>query len=88
MLSFALQKAEFDWDSKTKGLLLGILSVGYFSGPVGGLLAMKYGGVTIFGLGIGVTAVLTIFTPFIVRFNFYLYLVVRILEGVFDVHRQ
>lgn len=59
--------------------------MGYLFSPVGGLLAIKFGGVTIFGLGIAGTALLTLFTPLLIRINFYLYFFARVIEGVFEV---
>lgn len=48
---------------------------------------MKFGGTNIFAIGIGVTALLTVFTPLLVKANVYLLLVVRIVEGIFEVSK-
>lgn len=37
-----------------------------------------------FGLGIGATALLTLFTPMAAKYNFYVLLAVRIVEGIFE----
>lgn len=54
---------------------------------LGGYLAVKFGGTNIFAIGIGVTALLTVFTPLLVKANVYLLLVVRIVEGIFEVSK-
>ncbi|CAG9817211.1 unnamed protein product [Phaedon cochleariae] len=76
---------EFDWDSKIQGYVLSSFFYGYVVTPlVGGFAATKFGGRTVFGIGIGVTAFLTIITPFAVKSSVYLFIVVRILEGLFE----
>ena len=67
------------------GFILSVFSIGYICGPLGGLLALKFGATTIFGLAAAFTAVLTIFTPFLVRLHISAYLVARFFEGVFEV---
>ena len=51
----------------------------------GGWLAARYGGRWIFGLGIVMTAILTLLTPVAAYTNAWLILVVRFLEGLFEV---
>lgn len=53
--------------------------------PVGGVIAAKCGGVRIFSLGIFLTAVLTLLTPFLIRSNFILFAITRVLEGIVEV---
>lgn len=52
---------------------------------IGGLLGVKFGGVKVIGFGILSTAVLTIFTPMIVRYSVYLLIVLRVIEGFLEV---
>ncbi|XP_065208352.1 sialin-like isoform X2 [Planococcus citri] len=78
------QKPEFAWDMKTKAWLLSLFSYGYACAIFGGYLSTKYGGVTVNGLGILLTAILTILSPFFLRVNFYLFAIGRIVEGTFD----
>ncbi|CAH1100735.1 unnamed protein product [Psylliodes chrysocephalus] len=78
-------KREFDWDSKLQGYILSSFFYGYLTTQfLGGYLAVKFGGTNIFAIGIGVTALLTVFTPLLVKANVYLLLVVRIVEGIFE----
>lgn len=80
-----IQKPEFDWDSQKKGLVLSSFFYGYITTQFfGGLLASKIGGTLIFGLGIGATAILTLLTPLAAKYNFWMLLAVRIVEGVFE----
>ncbi|XP_065208528.1 vesicular glutamate transporter 3-like isoform X2 [Planococcus citri] len=48
---------------------------------------MKFGGATLITLSTLVVSILTIFTPWIIRYNFYLYIVLRIIEGVTQIFR-
>ena len=47
-------------------------------------MSSKIGGNLIFGVGIGMTAILTILTPLAAKTNFYVLVAVRIIEGVFE----
>lgn len=84
-VSVNFQAADFDWNSKTKGFVLSVFSIGYLFGPFGGVLALKYGGATIFGAGVALTALLTVLSPFLLRLNFYAFILGRLLEGIFEV---
>ncbi|XP_065208441.1 vesicular glutamate transporter 3-like isoform X2 [Planococcus citri] len=75
---------EFDWDSRTKGLILGAFSYGIAASIFGGYLAMKFGGSTIIGAGVAITAIITIFNPSIIRYSFHLFLIARAIEGVVE----
>lgn len=52
---------------------------------LGGILASRFGGRKVFGIGVGVTALFTLITPWVATVNVYLLLVVRIIEGIFEV---
>ncbi|KAJ8967879.1 hypothetical protein NQ317_016091 [Molorchus minor] len=61
---------EFNWDTKLQGYILSSFFYGYITTPlIGGYLAAKLGGKTIFGIGIGATAILTILTPWLATLN-------------------
>jgi len=51
----------------------------------GGILAQKYGGKHVFGVGIFLTAVLTLMTPIAARIGPAYMIGVRVLEGVGEV---
>ncbi|XP_056636501.1 uncharacterized protein LOC130445018 [Diorhabda sublineata] len=78
-------KQEFDWDSKLQGYILSSFFYGYITTQIiGGYIAARFGGKRIFVLGIGITALLTIFTPIIAKTNVYFLIGVRIIEGIFE----
>ena len=54
----------------------------------GGLLATLFGGKWVFGIGILITSLLTILTPFAARFNVNLFIALRIAEGIGEVGPQ
>lgn len=75
----------FDWDSRDKGLVLSSFFYGYICTQfVGGYLGYRFGGVKIFAMGIGVTALLTLLTPLAAKTSLTLLLTVRIIEGIFE----
>lgn len=75
--------AEFNWDSKTQGMVLGSFYYGYIVLQIpGGWLATKIGGTRIFGAALFFASVLTLFTPAAARFSVYALITLRVLEGV------
>ncbi|XP_031570159.1 vesicular glutamate transporter 1-like [Actinia tenebrosa] len=74
---------EFDWTSEVQGIILGSFYYGYavFQIPAG-MLALRYGGKPVFGFAILIASILTVVTPPIVRYNFKLFIVLRIFEGL------
>ncbi|CAB4014344.1 sialin-like, partial [Paramuricea clavata] len=75
--------AEFNWDPKLQGLILGSFFFGYITTQIpGGFLASKYGGKSLFGGGILLASILTMLTPVATRRSVYLLIALRILEGV------
>jgi len=75
--------AEFNWDSKTQGIVLGSFYYGYIVLQIpGGWLAAKIGGTRIFGLALFIASVLTLLTPLAARTSVYALIVLRVLEGI------
>lgn len=69
------------------GWVLGSFFYGYLLTQIpGGLLATRFGGRWVFGIGIFMTALLTLFTPLAAATNVYLLMGLRALEGFFEVH--
>ncbi|CAH1368173.1 hypothetical protein MTP99_009511 [Tenebrio molitor] len=78
-------RPEFDWDSKIQGHVLSSVFYGFTSSQLfGGWLSAKIGGKKMFGIGIGVPALLTLMTPWCAKRSVYLLLTIRIIEGVFE----
>uniref|UniRef100_A0A1A9W4V1 Sialin n=1 Tax=Glossina brevipalpis TaxID=37001 RepID=A0A1A9W4V1_9MUSC len=76
---------DFPWDSKQKGLILSSFFYGYILTQfAGGFIGSKIGGNLVFGIGIGTTAILTLFTPLAAKHSLELLLAVRIIEGIFE----
>jgi len=83
---FWLQASEFDWSPELRGAILSSFFYGYISTQlIGGLLGAKIGGVKLIGYGVLCTAFLTILTPMAARYSVYLVIVLRVIEGVFEV---
>ncbi|XP_073838325.1 major facilitator superfamily transporter 9 [Musca autumnalis] len=76
---------DFPWDSKQKGLILSSFFYGYILTQfLGGFIGAKIGGNLVFGMGIGATAILTLFTPMAAKTSLEVLLAVRIIEGFFE----
>ncbi|XP_060516790.1 sialin-like isoform X1 [Cylas formicarius] len=76
---------EFDWSNEMQGYILSSFFYGYITTQLlGGYLSARFGGKIIFGAGIGVTALLTLVTPWLASAHVYLLLAVRIIEGIFE----
>lgn len=83
---FWLQTSEFDWGPELRGAILSSFFYGYISTQlIGGLLGAKIGGVKLIGYGVFSTSILTILTPAAARYSVYLVIVLRVIEGVFEV---
>ncbi|KAK9870669.1 hypothetical protein WA026_008229 [Henosepilachna vigintioctopunctata] len=79
------QYKEFDWNSKMQGYVLSSFFYGYITTQLlGGWLASRIGGKTLFGVGVGATAMMTVITPFVAKMNIYLLIALRTLEGIFE----
>lgn len=82
------QAADYDWNSETKGFVLSVFSIGYLFGPFGGILALKFGGATIFGAGVALTALFTVLSPLLLHLHFFAFILGRTLEGVSEVNSR
>lgn len=80
-----IQEQAFNWTSTQKGLILSSFFYGYITTQlIGGVIAAKIGGNRIFGIGIGMTAILTLLTPVAAKTHLYVLLAIRVIEGVFE----
>ncbi|KAJ6637399.1 Mothers against decapentaplegic like 4 [Pseudolycoriella hygida] len=75
---------EFDWSPQERGLILSSFFWGYILTQfAGGIFAKRFGGNLIFGLGIGLTAILTLLTPVLGK-TVASMIVIRVLQGLFE----
>lgn len=79
-----LKEPEFKWNSEKTGLVIGMSAYGYAFAVVTGYFVKKIGGCTSYGIGLAVPAVLCILSPFFLNVNFYIFLIGRFLEGIFE----
>lgn len=79
------QKAGFDWGPQQKSLILSSFSYGRLFSPIGGILSGKFGGSTIYGIGILVTSLVTFFSPIFLYLNFNLFFITNVILGAFEV---
>jgi len=77
------KEGEFSWSEAEQGWILGSFFYGYVLTQIpGGRIAELYGGKKVYGIGVLVTAVLTLVTPWAARTHLYLLVAVRVLEGL------
>nr|CAD7441653.1 unnamed protein product [Timema bartmani] len=77
------QDGEFTWSEETQGFILSGYFYGYAAGQLpGGILAERYGGKLVFGLGTFISALLTVVSPFAVWVSDELFFALRLLEGL------
>ncbi|XP_006813909.1 vesicular glutamate transporter 1-like [Saccoglossus kowalevskii] len=80
-----IEPADFVWDSKVRGIVLGSFFYGYIVTQIpGGWFANKFGGKIIFGGGILGTALLTLLTPIATMWSVYFLVGIRVLQGLFE----
>ncbi|XP_049859542.1 putative inorganic phosphate cotransporter isoform X2 [Schistocerca gregaria] len=78
-----VDSGEFLWNEERQGYMLAGFFYGYALGQLpGGILAERFGGKLVFGLGTFLTGVLTIVSPFAVWLHEDLFFAVRLLEGL------
>jgi len=82
--SHARIKGEFDdWDEGKQSIILASFFYGYIVTQIpGGILAKRYGGKLLYGLGGVCTSVFTLLTPLAARLDWKCLVAVRIIEGL------
>ncbi|KAG8182583.1 hypothetical protein JTE90_021721 [Oedothorax gibbosus] len=74
---------EFLWSPKMQGVILGAFYYGYCISQIpGGRLAEIFSGKWVFGIGVGITALLTLITPLAAQYHVGLLITIRALEGL------
>lgn len=82
-----LHHGEFDWDSRTQGLVLGAFYWGYIVPQIpAGILSERYGGKHVFGSGLLLAGIFTLLTPVAARFNIGALIAMRVLVGLSEVN--
>jgi len=77
------EEGEFNWDQKTQSTLLGAFFYGYLVMQVpGGMMAAKFGGKWLFGLGTLCTSVFSLLMPLAARAGWQWMLAFRIIQGI------
>lgn len=71
-----------------KALIPSVSYYGVLLSPLGGMLAKKYGGATIFGTSVAATGIVILMTPFLARQNMIIFISTRILKGIFHVNTR
>ncbi|GAB0100079.1 MFS domain-containing protein [Sergentomyia squamirostris] len=80
-----IQIQEFTWTSEQQGIVLSSFFWGYVCTQiVGGILATRFGGNRVFGIGIGVSSVLMMLSPLAAKQGLYYLVAMRILIGLFE----
>jgi len=83
---FIFQRQDYPWSPEVQGLVLSSFFYGYIVTQIpGGWLATKIGGRKLFGIGVGMTALVTLLTPALAAANLYLLVLGRVVEGLFEV---
>ncbi|KAJ6646669.1 Vesicular glutamate transporter 1, partial [Pseudolycoriella hygida] len=73
----------FDWSSPERGLIFSSFYWGYiWTQLIGGVLAKRFGGNLLLGIGIGVPAILSFITPWLAK-NVTAMVILRVLQGSF-----
>ena len=79
------QDDNIDWSSGLKGIVLSAHGYGYVTTQViGGRMAEKFGAKRIFGGGLLLTGIVTFLLPVAAKTNVYLFIFLRILQGIFE----
>ena len=79
------QKAEFSWNSIESGFILSAFSFGTVFSVFGGFFIHRFGGVKMFGAAALISAVLTLFSPLLMRLNLFAFLAARAVLGCAEV---
>ncbi|XP_045138893.1 LOW QUALITY PROTEIN: sialin-like [Portunus trituberculatus] len=82
-LSDSYVQGEFAWDDQTQSIILGAFFYGYTATNfIGGRAAEYLGGRLMFGLGIVIPSILTLFSPLCIYTSPNLFIALRVLEGL------
>ncbi|PSN50732.1 Vesicular glutamate transporter 2 [Blattella germanica] len=74
---------DYPWSSEVQGLVLSSFFYGYIVTQIpGGWLATRIGGKKLFGLGVAISALITLLTPALAAANLYLLVLGRVVEGL------
>lgn len=77
------KEAEFDWDTKVQGVVLGSFYYGYMLLQIpGGWLALKVGGTRLYGIAVFIASIVCLATPFAARWCVYALVALRVLQGL------
>jgi len=78
-----ISEGEFNWEPWKQSIILGSFFYGYIVTQIpGGILATKFGGKSIFGLGALCTSLFTLLTPLAAKIDWKALVAVRIVEGL------
>uniref|UniRef100_A0A493T4P1 Solute carrier family 17 member 8 n=1 Tax=Anas platyrhynchos platyrhynchos TaxID=8840 RepID=A0A493T4P1_ANAPP len=85
LFCFPLQKAQFNWDPETVGLIHGSFFWGYIVTQIpGGFISNKLAANRVFGAAIFLTSTLNMFIPSAARVHYGCVMFVRILQGLVE----
>ena len=83
------QQGEFNWSEVEQGVILGSFFWGYIVTQIpGGLLSKKFGGKWPFGIGLLISAVFAILTPWCARTHRGLLIFARVVQGLGSVRES
>ncbi|CAN7999053.1 unnamed protein product, partial [Ixodes hexagonus] len=78
-----LQDGKFIWNEYQQGIALGAFFYGYVVTQIpGGRLAERFGAKWLYGVGVLITALLTLLTPVAATWSFYAFVALRVMMGL------
>lgn len=81
-----LQYSEFNWSESFQGHILGAFFYGYIITHISGcMLALKFGGKQMFGIGIFMSSMLTMLTPLVAKIGPKYMIGIKVLGGISEV---
>lgn len=85
LINLLQQEANFYWSSTQKGNIISSFAYGRLLGPIGALLAGRFGGGTIYSIGILATSLITLLSPTLVYISLDLFFIINVIFGAFEV---
>ena len=77
---------DFEWTQTEQSWILSSFFYGYAASQIpAGLIAGRYGGKWVFGVGNLITAILTLLSPLAANVSRQLFIVIRVIEGLAEV---